>query len=258
LVRLPFAKVLAAALVAPIVLGCAALPPPAEVPAGEVVVLLHGYARTERAMRPLARRLEAQGYRVASVRYHSFDGAPEALVAELDAALAACCAQAARLHFVAHSLGGLVLRAYLAEHPEPRLGRVVMLGPPNRGSELADLAVRLRPIHRIIGPTALALGTDGASFPNTLGPPEFECGVVAGNRSLTPIGWWLIRDDDDGVVGVASTRLDGMADWIVLPTSHHSMLRSRAVAEQTVHFLANGRFDAGLPAPEIATVESGG
>ena len=102
-----------------------------------------------------------------------------------------------------------------------------MLAPPNRGSELADLAVRLRPIHRIVGPTALALGTSDASFPNTLGPAEFECGVVAGNRSLNPLGSWLIRDDDDGVVSVASTRLDGMTDWIVVPASHHSLLRSR-------------------------------
>jgi triacylglycerol lipase len=258
LVRLPFAKVLAAALVAPIVLGCAALPPPAEAPAAEVVVLLHGYGRSERSMRPLARRLEAQGFRVASLRYHSQGGAPEALVAELEAELAACCAQATRLHFVTYSLGGVVLRAYLAEHPEPRLGRVVMLAPPNRGSELADLAVRLRPIHRIVGPTALALGTSDASFPNTLGPAEFECGVVAGNRSLNPLGSWLIRDDDDGVVGVASTRLDGMTDWIVVPASHHTLLRSRAVAEQTVHFLANGRFDAGAAAPETAAVETGG
>jgi pimeloyl-ACP methyl ester carboxylesterase len=258
LVRLPLAKVLAAALVAPIVLGCAALPPPAEAPAGEVVVLLHGYARSERAMRPLARRLEAQGYRVASLRYHSQGGAPDDLVAELEQQLRACCAEAERIHVVAHSLGGLVLRAYLAEYPEPRLGRVVMLGPPNRGSELADLAVRLRPIHRILGPTALALGTGDASFPNTLGPAAFECGVVAGNRSLNPIGSWLIRDDDDGAVGVESTKLDGMTDWIVVPASHHTLLRSRAVAEQTVHFLANGRFDAGALAPEIATVETGG
>ena len=258
MVRLPFAKVLAAALVAPIVLGCAALTPPTDVPAAEVVVLLHGYGRSERAMRPLARRLEAQGYRVESVRYHSFDGSPEDLVAEVDAELAACCAQAARLHFVAHSLGGLVLRAWLAEHPEPRLGRVVLLGPPNRGSELADLALRLRPIHRIVGPTALALGTSGASFPSTLGPAQFECGVVAGNRSRNPLGSWLIRDDDDGVVGVASTRLDGMADWIVLAVSHNSLLRSRAVAEQTAHFLANGRFDAGAAAPALSAASGAG
>jgi pimeloyl-ACP methyl ester carboxylesterase len=250
LVRLPFAKVVAAALVAPIVLGCAALPPPPDLPAAEVVVLLHGYGRSERAMRPMARRLEAQGFRVASVRYHSQAGAPGELVDELEAELAACCARAERVHFVAHSLGGLVLRAYLAEHAEPRLGRVVMLGPPNRGSELADLALRLRPIHRIVGPTALALGTDLASFPNTLGPAEFECGVIAGNRSLNPIGSWLIRDDDDGAVAVASTKLDGMADFLVLPASHHALLRSRAVAEQTAHFLTNGRFRSeGAPAP---------
>jgi triacylglycerol lipase len=242
--RLPLVRLLAAPLVAALVLGCAALPPPPDDPASEVVVLVHGYGRRDRAMRPLARRLEAQGFRVATLRYHSFDGAPDDLVAELDGQLRDCCADAARIHFVAHSLGGLVLRAYLAEHAVPQLGRVVMLGPPNRGSELADLAARMRPIHRIVGPTALTLGTDLASFPNTLGPARFECGVVAGNRSFNPLGSWLIRDADDGVVGVASTRLDGMADWIVLPASHHSLLRSRAVAEQTAHFLAHGRFAA--------------
>ena len=240
-------------------IGCAALPPPADLAGSDVVVLLHGYGRSDRAMRPLARRLEAAGFRVASVHYHSFDGAPEELVTELDAQLAACCSHAARVHFVTHSLGGLVLRAWLAEHPEPRLGRVVMLGPPNRGSELADLAVRLRPLHRIVGPTALALGTGVASFPNTLGPVRFECGVVAGNRSVNPLSSWLIRDDDDGVVGVASTRLDGMVDWIVVPSSHNALLRSRAVAEQTAYFLANGRFaTAGERAPAAASAAAAG
>jgi triacylglycerol lipase len=240
--RVPLAKLQAAVLAAAIGLGCAGLPAPAEDPAAEVVVLLHGYGRSDRAMRPLARRLEASGYRVATLRYHSFDGAPDELAAELDAQLTECCANAARVHFVTHSLGGIVLRAYLAEHPVPRIGRVVMLGPPNRGSELADLAARMRPIHRIVGPTALALGTGTASFPNSLGPPAFELGVVAGNRSWNPLGSWLIADDDDGVVGVASTRLAGMADWIVLPTSHYWLLRSRTVADQTAHFLAHGRF----------------
>jgi triacylglycerol lipase len=240
--RLSPVRMLAAALALGLCSGCAGLPPPPAEPAAEVVVLLHGYGRTERSMRPLARRLEADGFRVASLRYHSFDGAPEELVAELATQIDDCCAEAERIHFVTYSLGSLVLRAYLAEHAVPRLGRVVMLGPPNGGSELADLAARVRPIHRIVGPTALALGTGEASFPNSLGPASFECGVVAGNRSYNPIGSWLIHDADDGVVGVASTRLEGMADWIVLPASHHSLLRSRAVAEQAAHFLAHGRF----------------
>lgn len=205
-------------------------------------MLLHGLGRSERVMRPLARRLEAEGYRALSLHYQSLRKPPEALVDDLGAMIAACCAAAPRVDFVAHSLGGILLRAYLAEHAPPNLGRVVMIGPPNRGSPLADVAARFWILRTLAGPTAVQLGTGPESLPNRLPPPSFPLGVVAGSRSLNPLGSWLVGDADDGVVAVASTRLPGMADFLVLPESHNFLVRSKRTADEVTHFLRYGRF----------------
>jgi pimeloyl-ACP methyl ester carboxylesterase len=208
----------------------------------EVVVLLHGLARTDRAMRPLAKRLEAAGYEVHALHYDSMGKPPDALVADLDAELAACCATAERIDFVTHSLGSILLRAELAEHPLPRLGRVVMLAPPNHGSELADRLRGSAALRPLLGPTAVELGTDEASLPNRLPPASFEVGVIAGTGSVNPIGSHMIPGEDDGTVSVASARLEGMSDFLLLPVSHTMILHSREAADQTLTFLRTGRF----------------
>ena len=230
--------------------GClAAAPPapPAQLGGGptEAVVLLHGLGRSDRAMRQLAQRLEAAGFRVYNLHYRSLTRDPGELSADLDAMLAACCADAPRVHFVTHSLGGVLLRAYLAEHALPNRGRVVMLAPPNRGSELGDVAARWRVLRAAVGPTGSQLGTSPDSLPNRLPPADFELGVVAGTRSWNPLGSWLIRDADDGIVGVASTRLEGMTDFLELPVSHTAIVRSARAAAEAAHFLRYGRFERG-------------
>jgi triacylglycerol lipase len=242
---------IAAVLALPVLLaGCLAAtgPAPGAAPDGpppEAVVLLHGLGRSDRAMRPLARRLAAEGFRVHNLRYHSLRRAPEELAADLDAMLAACCADAPRVHFVTHSLGGVLLRAYLAEHRLANRGRVVMLAPPNGGSELGDLVARWRVLRAVFGPTGCQLGTAADSLPNRLPAADFELGVVAGTRSWNPLGSWLIRDADDGIVSVARTRLAGMADFITLPASHTAMPSSESAAAQAAYFLRHGRFDRG-------------
>ena len=211
-------------------------------PPREVVVLLHGLGHSDLAMRPLAKRLEEAGYAVRSLRYESTEKPPDALVADLDAALARCCTDAPRLHFVAHSLGGILLRAELAQRPPPQLGRVVMLAPPNHGSELADWLRGSEMLRGVMGPTASELGTDGESLPNRLPAPAYEVGVIAGSDSLNPLGSRIIPGEDDGTVSVESTRLEGMSDFIVLPVSHTMILVSGDVADQALAFLRTGRF----------------
>jgi pimeloyl-ACP methyl ester carboxylesterase len=233
---------LAAALLAAGMLACVGVPAAPPAASADTVVLLHGLGRGERMMRPLARRLEAEGYRVENLGYRSLAKAPGALVRDLDGLLAACCAAAPRVHFVGYSLGGILLRAYLAEHRLPNLGRVVMLGPPNHGSELADLALRSKLLSALAGPTAVQLGTGPESLPNRLPPPSYPLGVVAGSRSLNPLGSWLLRDSDDGIVSVASTRLEGMADFRVIPRSHAFLVRSKRTADEVAHFLRHGHF----------------
>jgi pimeloyl-ACP methyl ester carboxylesterase len=221
-------------------------------PAGaqqEDVVLLHGLGRSARTMRPIERDLAAAGYRVHSLDYPSTRATPDRLVAHLEAAIGQCCADADPLHFVTHSLGGIVARAYLAEHRPPHLGRIVMLAPPNHGSEYVDVAGGWKLFERLLGPTATQLGTSPNSLPNRLPAADFELGVVAGTGGFNPIGAALIAGESDGTVSVASTRLHGMSDFVAIDVSHTFIMRNDEVAAQTIAFLREGRFQCRVHAP---------
>jgi len=208
----------------------------------ETVILLHGLARTDRSMRPLEEHLSRAGFRVHNLRYPSTDLTPEELVAHLDTRISGCCAGASRVHFVTHSLGGILTRAYLAAHPLSNLGRVVMLAPPNRGSEYADAFADSKLFQAAFGPTSTQLGTGPDSLPNRLPPPDFEFGVIAGTKSVNPVSGLVIPGESDGTVSVESTQLPGMSDFIAVPVSHTFIMQSDAVAAQVVEFLRRGRF----------------
>lgn len=207
------------------------------------MVLLHGLGRSVRSMRPLERRLARAGYRVHNLGYPSTRAAPEALVEHVGAAIEARCARAERLHFVAHSLGGILARAWLARRRPPALGRVVMLAPPNAGSEYVDRARASRLFRLLLGPTALALGTDAASLPRTLPRPDYELGVIAGTESLNPLSRAVLDGEHDGTVRLESTRVEGMRDFIALPVNHTFIMRDAEVARQVLCFLRDGRFE---------------
>ncbi|MEQ8496849.1 MAG: alpha/beta fold hydrolase [Gammaproteobacteria bacterium] len=149
----------------------AAIACPAPVDAADCVVLLHGLWRTERSMRPLEDALTARGYRVANVAYPSREEPIERLAGRAVGEGLARCSETAsgRIHFVAHSLGGILVRYYLAAHEIPRLGRIVMLAPPNHGSEVIDHLRTLPGVATMLGPAGMALGTDPASIPARLG-----------------------------------------------------------------------------------------
>jgi len=209
----------------------------------EDVVLLHGLGRSGRVMRPLARDLAEAGYRVHNLDYPSTSASPDELVEHLHRAISDCCAWSGRVHFVTHSLGGVLVRAYLAAHPMPQLGRVVMLAPPNHGSEYVDIAGDWRVFRAVLGPTATQLGTSATSLPNRLPHPDFEVGVIAGTGSINPLGSALIAGESDGTVSLVSTRLDGMRDFIALPVSHTFIMRNAEATRQTLEFLRAGHFE---------------
>ena len=217
--------------------------PEAALAAGpEDVVLLHGLGRSGRVMRPLARELERAGYRVHNLDYPSTSATPDELVEHLHREISACCAWSGRVHFVTHSLGGVLVRAYLSAHPMPQIGRVVMLAPPNHGSEYVDVAGDWRLFRVVLGPTAVQLGTAATSLPNRLPRADFEVGVIAGTGSINPLGEALIPGESDGTVSVVSTHLAGMRDFVVLPVSHTFIMRNVEAIRQTLEFLRDGRF----------------
>lgn len=218
-------------------------------PAQDCVVLLHGLARSERSMAPLAERLAGE-YRVVNLAYPSREAPIEALSRVVGRGFEACRARSrGRTHVVTHSLGGILLRHYLAGRSVPQLGRAVMLGPPNQGSEIVDALGDLALFEWINGPAGRQLGTGPDSVPRALGPVDFELGVIAGTRSWEPWVAHHLPEPNDGKVAVASTRVEGMRDFVSLPVTHTFMMRDPRVHHQVVHFLRTGRFDHTSEAP---------
>lgn len=170
-------------------------------------------------MDQLASAFTERGYRVANVDYPSREHRIEELAEiALSEGLRACQVAAhGQIHFVTHSLGGIILRYYLAQHRIPNLGRVVMLAPPNRGSEVVDSFGQLPGFELLNGPAGAQLGTDAASIPLRLGPVDYPVGVIAGTRSINPLLSTALPDPDDGKVSVERAKVEGMTDFIAQP-----------------------------------------
>ena len=238
----------------------------------EGVLLLHGIGRTSRSMRKLARALAAAGTDVRNHDYPSRRHELGTLAAQVAAETAAWRLTLDRLHLVTHSMGGLLARILVARHgaglggfaPEAVasapvgsgpsgqgggeaggiLGRTVMLAPPNGGSEIADLLMGWRLYRRVYGPAGQQLGTAG------WGPELADCLpwpegapllILAGTRSIDPLGWWWLPKPNDGKVSVARTRLDGAEVRVVKATHALMMLKSNVIRSTAVWLCGEDR-----------------
>ena len=210
----------------------------------ECVVLLHGLNRSWRTMDRFAETLQQEGFSTANVDYPSSTEPIEVLAPMVVGEGLAKCRQtgATRIHFVTHSLGGILLRYAHAQEPIPDLGRVVMLGPPNQGSEVIDTMRNWPGIGIISGVAGLQLGTDANSIPSQLGPVDFELGVIAGTGTTNPFMSAMLPDEDDGKVTVARTQVEGMDDFEIVSNSHFAMMKSDDVIADAIRFLRTGSF----------------
>ena len=210
---------------------------------GETVVLLHGLGRSNLVTKTMAKRLFESGYNVKQIGYQSlFGDTPDEVVKEVTDQINECCSKLTKpVHFVGHSLGGLLVRAYLGENAVPNLGRVVLLGSPSKGTPIVD-GLKGEWLLEVAGEMTKALGTDDSSgFLSSLKAPTYPLGVIAGvadaGRSEE------IPGDDDGLVPLESTKVEGMSDFIILPVSHADMREDEKTYAQLLHFLKEGKFD---------------
>lgn len=210
----------------------------------EGVVLLHGLARTKHSMNEMEGQLKAEGFDVVNWDYPSRQHSIEKLAEDaIPAAVEACRKKGATtIHFVTHSMGGILVRYYLKHHEIEGMGRMVMLSPPNGGSEVVDTFKDTFPFRFINGPAGKQLGTTASSLPRRLGKIAFDSGVIAGDRSINPINSLIIPGTDDGKVSVTNTTVEGMSDFLVVHVSHPFIMKNREVITQTIHFLKNGKF----------------
>jgi triacylglycerol lipase len=222
--------------------------------ADECVVLIHGLNRSWRAMQPMAEALREAGFSTANVDYPSQAGSVEILAPmAVNTGLAECRQSGAkRIHFVTHSIGGILLRYAHEASPIPDLGRVVMLAPPNHGSEVIDVTRNWPTTDLFAGEAGLQLGTDLDSIPTQLGPVDFELGIIAGTGSINFVMSAMLPGPNDGKVSVESTRIEGMDDFMTVNNSHHYITESDVVIINTTSFLQNGVFaDSTLQAENL-------
>ncbi|NOQ94569.1 MAG: alpha/beta hydrolase [Methylophaga sp.] len=214
----------------------------------DCVILLHGLARSNSSMESLSLALDKVGYHTLNINYPSTKYPIETLAKDTIGNALASCPNKAKVHFVTHSMGGILVRQYVSKNTINNMGRVVMLGPPNKGSQVVDKLGELSLFKLINGPAGIQLGTTKKSIPNSLGSVDFELGVIAGTRSFNPLLSSMMPQPNDGKVSVESSKIEGMKDHIELPVTHTFMMNNKAVIAQVIHFLEKGLFHP-LPHP---------
>lgn len=218
--------------------------------AQDKVVLLHGIARTDASMKSMEAALQAAGYETLAITYPSTDKDLDGIAADLrGGALSEAFWQiAGQVHFVTHSMGGLVARRYLQNYrdavPAEKIGRVVMLAPPSQGSHVADMIHKLPPYDWYYGPAGQELTSAARAAADE--PLYYETGIIAGEKEWPYIvAAFVVPGKSDGRVSVENTKISGMKDHVVVPATHTFIMDRPDVQKQAVHFIREGIFHHG-------------
>lgn len=216
----------------------------ASTPSERCVVLLHGLARTSGSMNKLSNALNEAGWSTANVDYPSREHPIAVLApAAVGQGVAACRSLGAtKIDAVTHSLGGILMRHYLNQESIEEFNRLVMLGPPNHGSEVVDNLGDVPGFAAFNGPAGLELGTEASSVPNTLGPIPVDVGIVAGTTSINLVLSNFLPNPDDGKVSATSARLEGMCAMILIPVAHPFLMTDDAAIANVLEYLTHGKF----------------
>ncbi|MFK7863601.1 MAG: esterase/lipase family protein [Pseudohongiellaceae bacterium] len=208
----------------------------------ECVVLLHGLARVSNSMGELEKKLSNSGYNAVNINYPSRKHSIDVLADDAVGRGILECGETEAIHFVTHSLGGILVRYYIQHQTIEKLGRVVMLGPPNQGSEIVNGMLNVPGFKFFGGPTGIALGAGEGHIPADLGPVDFDLAVIAGSTNINPLSLLFIPGENDSIVSVESTKVKGMNAHRVLPVTHTFMMRNNEVIDNVIHYLKTGVF----------------
>jgi hypothetical protein len=194
-------------------------------------------------MEAMSEALTEAGYTVHNLDYPSRHQPIETLATLVREQVEAVTNEDDKLNFVTHSMGGIIVRTIQKEAPFNNIGRVVMLSPPNQGSELVDTLGDLSLFEWINGPAGDQLGTEDDGFIATLGPVNFDLGVITGDWSINWINSMMIPGDDDGKVSIESAKVEGMRDYRVIHATHPYIMKNDEAIELTIRFLETGTFE---------------
>ena len=206
----------------------------------EGVILVHGFARNQTGMEKIGNFLKQHGYSVYYVDYSSLGKPIEDIKNQVDAQILEIIGKHRKIHFVGHSLGGLLARSFIDRHKTPSLGRVVTMGSPAKGTPVVEY-LQDRWWFSFAGEAALALGSQGSAFLKSIKQPNYELGVIAGVESCFD-SEKIIGGANDGLVPVSSTRVQGMKDFITLPVNHAYMRYDKQTIFNVLHFIQFGKF----------------
>jgi len=209
------------------------------------VILLHGLARSDSTFKKMERSLQDEGYRTCNISYPSTKYSIETLVSKFVLPKIKRCLNGkdSSVNFATHSMGGILVIYLAAQKLNSKIGRVVMLSPLNKGSQVVDKLGGLWLFKIINGPAGLQLGTNKESLPNTLGATTFELGIITGNKSINWILSSMIDGIDDGKVSIKSAKLEGMKDFLIVEATHPFIMKNNFAIEQTKYFLKNADFN---------------
>lgn len=218
---------------------------------GRVVMLLHGLVRSRKSMEGLGSYLrEESDFTVINVSYASTRHELDQHAAALARVIENLDPRVTEINFVAHSLGNLVIRRYLADQtnagqgrsPDPRIKRIVMLAPPNNGARLAERFRHNQIFKAIWGKSGVELASSWVELEQQLATPACEFGIIAGGRGEPTGNNPLLPGDDDFVVSVEETRLPGASDFSLVPAAHALIMDQPLVQERVLRFLREGYF----------------